>query len=188
MSFCVHCRQAIRQTLRQNFPVQRHAQLSTKADTAHKILAKPSWSVRSLVSSDNSTPPTETITPKQLHHLLKLSALPLPKSKAEEESMISTLQSQLHFVRAIQRVDTTGVEPLQAIRDETEAGRKEATINLEDLKGILNKETFVGHYKRPRRVKEKLESAAEQWDPLSTASRKAGKYFVVEAAKKEGEQ
>jgi Asp-tRNA(Asn)/Glu-tRNA(Gln) amidotransferase C subunit len=102
--------------------------------------------------------------------------------------MISTLQSQLHFVRAIQRVDTTGVEPLQAIRDETEAGRKEATISLEDLKDILDKETLVGHYKRPRRVKEELESESEQWDPLSTASRKAGKYFVVDAAKKEGEQ
>lgn len=101
--------------------------------------------------------------------------------------MIATLQSQLHFVRTIQRVDTTGVGPLQAIRDETEEGRKETTIRLDDLKDIFANETLVGHYKRPRRVKEKVESEAEQWDALSTASRKAGKYFIVEAAKKEGD-
>ncbi len=100
--------------------------------------------------------------------------------------MIATLQSQLHFVRAIQRVDTTGVEPLQAIRDETKEGREEATVSLKDLKDILAKETLVGHYKRPRRVKAWVEAEAEQWDALSTASRKAGKYFVVEAGKKEG--
>ncbi len=98
--------------------------------------------------------------------------------------MIATLQSQLHFVKAVQRVDTTGLEPLQAIRDETEGGRRESAIGLDDLKEALAKETRVGHYKRPRRVKEKIESEAENWDALSTASKKAGKYFVVESAKK----
>ena len=39
--------------------------------------------------------------------------------------MISELQSQLQFVRAIQEVDTDGVEPLVALRDETEEGEKE---------------------------------------------------------------
>lgn len=98
--------------------------------------------------------------------------------------MITTLQSQLHFVKAIQRVDTSGLEPLQAIRDETEEGRKEATIGLDDLKQVLAKEIRVGHYKRPKRIKEKVESEAENWDALSTASKKAGKYFVVESARK----
>lgn len=97
--------------------------------------------------------------------------------------MIATLQSQLQFVKAVQRVDTKGLEPLQAIRDETEEGRKQSAIGLEHLKDVLAKETRVGHYQRPRRVKEKMKSEAENWDALSTASKKAGKYFVVESAK-----
>lgn len=181
---CFRCRATVHRPVSQLVSSRlRKAALSTKASTAHKILAQPTWSVRSLLA-DSDASPAETITPAQLHHLLKLSALPLPKSAEEEASMISTLQSQLHFVKAIQRVDTTGLEPLQAIRDETEEGRRESTITLDDLKEVLAKETRVGHYKRPRRVKENIESEAENWDALCTASRKAGKYFVVESAKK----
>lgn len=180
MSLCSHCRIALRHTLRSQ-PTRHHTQFFSSQSTAGKILAKPTWSVRSLLASDEAP---EEITPTQLHHLLRLSALPLPKSKAEEDSMIATLQSQLQFVRAVQRVDTEGVEPLRAIRDETEQGTKEITIGLDSLKETLAKETLVGHYKRPRRVKEQRVSEAEDWDALSTASRKAGKYFVVESAKK----
>ncbi|KAL9134867.1 MAG: hypothetical protein Q9175_003937, partial [Cornicularia normoerica] len=79
-------------------------------------------------------------TQKQLHHLLRLSALPLPTSLAEESRMISDLQSQLQFVKAIQEVDTEGVEPLVALRDETEEGEKEGTIGLEEMRGELEKE------------------------------------------------
>lgn len=102
--------------------------------------------------------------------------------------MIATLQSQLQFVRAVQHVDTTGVEPLRAIRDETEAAQRETTIGLDDLKEILDEEVLVGHYQRPRRVKEPVESAAEKWDALGTASRKAGRYFVVQSEKKKAEE
>lgn len=98
--------------------------------------------------------------------------------------MISTLQSQLRFARAVQRVDTTGVEPLRAIRDETEAARVETTIGLADLEDVLAGETLVGHYQRPRRVKSKIQSDAENWDALSAASKRAGKFFVVESGKK----
>lgn len=97
--------------------------------------------------------------------------------------MIATLQSQLQFVRAIQNVDTKDVEPLRAIRDETEDGMKEVTIGLDNLKEMLSAEERVGFYKRPRRVKGKIESDAEKWDALATASRKAGKYFVVQSEK-----
>lgn len=138
----------------------------------------------SLLPSQSHAESPETITPAQLHHLLRLSALPLPKSPAEEQSMIETLQSQLQFARAVQRVDTKGVEPLRAIRDETEAAMKENTIGLDDLKDTLAKEALVGHYQRPRRVREQIHSDAENWDALATASRKAGKYFVVESGKK----
>lgn len=163
------------------------APLSSKASpssTAQGILSKPTWSVSSLLPSQSHAESPEAITPAQLHHLLRLSALPLPKSPAEEQSMIETLQSQLQFARAVQRVDTTGVEPLRAIRDETEAATKENTIGLDDLKDALAKEALVGHYQRPRRVKEQIQSDAENWDALATASRKAGKYFVVESGKK----
>ncbi|KAM3531775.1 hypothetical protein NHJ13051_000511 [Beauveria bassiana] len=182
-SLCFRCRAVIHRPASQLLSQHRKAALSTKASTAHKILARPTWSVRSLLA-ENDASPAETISSAQLHHLLKLCALPLPKSEEEEASMITTLQSQLHFVKAIQRVDTSGLEPLQAIRDETEEGRREATIGLDDLKQVLAKEIRVGHYKRPKRIKEKVESEAENWDALSTASKKAGKYFVVESARK----
>lgn len=101
--------------------------------------------------------------------------------------MLDTLHSQLQFVRAVQRVNTDGVEPLRAIRDETADAVRENTIGLEQLKDVLAREALVGHYKRPKRVKEKVESEAEKWDALSTASRKAGKYFVVESGAKQEE-
>lgn len=103
--------------------------------------------------------------------------------------MIKTLQSQLHFVQAVQRVDTKGVEPLTAIRDETEHGVGENTITLESLRPALEREKLVGHYQRPKRVKEKREAGdeakveAERWDALATASRKAGRFFVVQSKK-----
>lgn len=155
------------------------------------MLSKPTWSVRSLLPSapTTTTDETETITPAQLHHLLRLSALPLPKTQAEEESMLATLQSQLHFVRAVREVDTTGVEPLQAIRDETDEAARENTVTLDRLRSLLDSETRVGHYQRPRRVRDDQQPAreeAEDWDALSTASKKAGRFFVVQANTNEG--
>lgn len=187
MFVCRNCTSALRRAILPKSIAKQRLHLSSKATTAQKILSQPTWSVRSLLSNDEAP---ENISPKQLHHLLRLSALPLPKSKEEDDSMIATLQSQLQFVRAVQRVDTKGVEPLQAVRDETEKAVKESTIGLDSLKDFLQKEEHAGHYKRPRRVKtepspETIE--AEDWDALSTASRKAGKYFVVESAKKDQE-
>jgi hypothetical protein len=94
--------------------------------------------------------------------------------------MISTLQDQLHFVRAVQRVNTAGVEPLRAIQDETDDARREHTITLSDMKTLLDAEEHVGHYKRPKRVRQRIDDEqSEKWDALGTARRKAGKYFVV---------
>lgn len=101
--------------------------------------------------------------------------------------MIRTLQSQLQFVRTVQSVKTEGVEPLTAIRDETEQGVRENAVTLESLRPVLEKEKLVGHHKRPKRIKEQREEGeraeAERWDALSTASRKAGKFFVVQSKK-----
>lgn len=98
--------------------------------------------------------------------------------------MIEVLQSQLHFVRDIQKVDTTGVEPLRSIRDETVEGRRESTIGLDRLQEALSRETILGHNKRPRRERTPADSSREEdWDVLGTASRTAGSYFVVRSGK-----
>ena len=150
------------------------------------MLDKPSWSVKSLLDTDRQVKPGEPITQKQLHHLLRLSALPLPTSDEEEAKMIQTLESSLHFVRAIQDVDTMGVKPLQGIRDETEAAEKENEINLESMKAALDKEEVVGPSRRiKRRNGISIDTeGVEDWDPLSRASKTAGRYIVVETGKK----
>ncbi|ETS79541.1 hypothetical protein PFICI_09394 [Pestalotiopsis fici W106-1] len=157
-----------------------------------EILAKPTWSVRSLLppsSSNSSSSPAvqtaeeeEEITPQTLRHLLRLSALPPPATEAEESQLLGTLRAQLHFVRSIQSIDTTGVQPLVSIRDETTAGVSEQTVGLADLEGALAAEDVVGHAKRPRRRRtrsgQQIEGV-EDWDVLKGASEKVGRYFVV---------
>jgi Asp-tRNA(Asn)/Glu-tRNA(Gln) amidotransferase C subunit len=119
-------------------------------------LATPTWSVRSLLppaegkaAADIST--AEEITRDKLHHLLNLSALPLPKTPAEEQSLLDTLRAQIHFVREIQKVDTSGVEPLRAIRDETAEHIEETTVTLDDLREVFEQEEVVGRNGRIRR-------------------------------------
>ncbi len=98
--------------------------------------------------------------------------------------MTQTLQSQLHFVRAIQSVRTDSVEPLRSIRDETEEGMKEATIGLEQLREALANETVHGHSKRPRMQKKEVSTKGiEDWNVLGTPAEKAGRYFVVRTGK-----
>ncbi|KAI1366102.1 hypothetical protein F5Y08DRAFT_155590 [Xylaria arbuscula] len=188
------------------------------ADIA-SLLSRPTWSVRSLLPQSASTSPSPSpppssspssssspgkpspetstsITSKTLHHLLRLSALPLPRDASEEAAMLATLNSQLHFVRAIQDIDTRGVAPLRAIRDETAAGLRGQTIGLAALREALEGEDIVGHARRPRRRRlgspieeegekggqthQSLLSEEENWDVLGGASETAGgRYFVV---------
>lgn len=154
------------------------------------MLAQPTWSVRSLFQEDLLSPPS--ITQKQLHHLLRLSALPLPSSEAQEAKMIQDLRSQLKFVQVIQQVDTKGVEPLQVIRDETKEAETEDTITVDSLSGAFEKEEVVGMRGRIRRrnlekytVPGKKETAEglDEWDPLAQAPRKMGRFFVVDTAR-----
>ncbi|MCJ1274687.1 hypothetical protein MMC21_002484 [Puttea exsequens] len=161
-------------------------QLSSPAkceDDIKAMLSKPSWSVKTLF--EYSTSETPEITQSQLHHLLRLSALPLPSSNEQEAKMISDLQSQLRFVRSIQEGDTEGVEPLVALRDETKEAEKESEITLESLKAEFEKEEVVGRRGRIRRREntgnEKREKVA--WDPIERAGRKLGRYVVVDTAK-----
>jgi hypothetical protein len=171
-------------------------QESKPIDHIDEMLSKPTWSVRSLLpSSSLETPPEEEITPAKLHHLLRLSALPLPTSPEEEASMLKTLHSQLHFVRDIQKVDTESVEPLMAIRDETDEGMSEITIGVEQVKEALEMEEVVGRNRRPRRRTGGVGDfqGVENWDVLGTAGEKVegptGRFFVVRSRKgKTGEK
>ena len=150
------------------------------------MLAKPSWSVESLLDKSHKPSPASAISKKQLHHLLRLSALPLPTSESEEAQMIQTLESQLHFVQATQSVDTEGVRPLQSIRDETKEAEIESEIGIESLREEFDKEEFVGP---SRRIKKKLtdlpldSKATENWDPLARVTKKVGRYIMVETGK-----
>lgn len=101
--------------------------------------------------------------------------------------MLDTLSSQLHFVRAVQQVDTTGVEPLRALRDETAGGERENTYNMESMRDALEGEEVVGkHHKRIRRKPLQQDDdktiEAESWNVLGHAQRTVGKFFVVEGA------
>ncbi|KAI0013284.1 hypothetical protein F4779DRAFT_444885 [Xylariaceae sp. FL0662B] len=158
------------------------------------LLSRPVWSVRSLLPTsgprmmkdrleDEKTPTTTTVAPLTLHHLLRLSALPQPVSPTDMLRVLRTLRAQLNFVQAIREVDTTDVEPLRAIRDETEQGVREQTIGLEQLKDALAREDVTGHARcpkrRPEEEKEGQSNDAEDWDPLDGAGETAGRYFVV---------
>jgi aspartyl/glutamyl-tRNA(Asn/Gln) amidotransferase C subunit len=147
------------------------------------FLRDPTWTVRSLLPNPYlAEQPAATVTPPQLHHLLRLSALPLPKDAQEESSMLQTLETHLHFVRAIQKVDTTGVEPLVSICDETAEAREENTIRLADLRAELDAEEQGANFGRRRRVPREDPEAqkAESWDLARMAEGKMmGRFFVV---------
>ena len=100
--------------------------------------------------------------------------------------MIADLQSQLKFVQAVQSVDTTGVKPLQSIRDETQEVETENEVTVAKLQGEFDKEEVVGRRGRIRRRKEAPSSMKQEevvWDPLSQAGKKVGRFFVVDTAK-----
>ncbi|KAJ5435290.1 Aspartyl/glutamyl-tRNA(Asn/Gln) amidotransferase C subunit [Penicillium cf. griseofulvum] len=126
---------------------------SKKSDTTQieTILGAPNWSVRSLLPNPASKPPP-SITPDQLHHLLRISALPQPANQEEEQSMLDILESQIHFVKEIQLVDTTGVAPLARIRDESPAAMQEEMIGIEKLREALAKEKVSGRRGKIQRI------------------------------------
>ncbi|KAI9768592.1 MAG: hypothetical protein M1840_004789 [Geoglossum simile] len=160
---------------------------SRQATDIPSILSKPTWSVRSLLPSSSRVAGATQVTPKELKHLLRLSALPAPRSQEEEAQMLNTLNSQLHFVREIQKLKTHSVAPLKSIRDESAEADLEREIGYEELKGALK----GGHPSRkysaasrngigtPEAPKE-----LEEWDVLKQAERRAGQYFIVETGKK----
>lgn len=170
----------------------------SKTPSFQKVFASPSWSVRALLptSSPSSSSPTPRdidatkISPKTLHHLLRLSSLPPPSTPEEESALLDTLHTQLHFVRAIQAVDTTGVAPLTSIRDESSTtARAAAAETFNKVKEALASETVVGFRGRPRRVREengRARSAEEVMVEDKTRDRRDRGYYVVESGKVKG--
>lgn len=150
------------------------------------LLATPTWSLESLLPAKTSEPTSPAITSKQLHHLLRLSALPPPKSTEEESQMLATLSSQLHFVNEIRKIDASGVRPLQSLRDETAAGTKEAEIGIDHLKSAFENEELKGKYYQRIRRKQDAPAQGESsktWDVLGAAQKKVGRFFVVDGGK-----
>lgn len=143
------------------------------------MLAKPSWSVNSLFTPDHSSAEPR-VSKKQLHHLLRLSALPLPANEAEEAKMLKDLESQLQFVRAIQEADTDGVEPLVSLRDETVEAAKECEITVDTLKEDLAKETVTGVRGRITTSGRAKKEDAEDWDALACAPKTVGRYIALD--------
>jgi Asp-tRNA(Asn)/Glu-tRNA(Gln) amidotransferase C subunit len=192
------------------------------------LLAKPTWAVASLLppsarpardafmrrtadeeeelklATQQEEDSAREITREKLHHLLRLSALPRPKDEREEKSMLADLRSQVHFVKEIQKVDTTGVEPLVAIRDETDEARAENTFTKASLAEFIALEEKKGDYGTIRRRKdtfqvtsytpidEDQEDQPAAWarieNPFDLGTggelRKMGKFFVVKKTKK----
>ena len=99
--------------------------------------------------------------------------------------MLKTLESQIHFVKEIQSVDTSGVEPLQCIRDESTEAVKENMIGMDRVKDALAKEKVVGRSRRIQRFKTEKNSHPDgnAWDgnALGYAAKTKGRYFVVES-------
>lgn len=158
---------------------------AAKDSDIEAILAKPAWSIASLLSSEIYQSRSPEVSPEQLRHLLRLSALPSPRDADEEKEMLSTLAAQLHFVREIQKVDTTGVEALSSLRDESKQGQAEAEIGLETLREALSRETTRGkHHKRIRRNAAAASTGNDSpWSVLGLAKATVGRYFVVEGGK-----
>ncbi|KAL8673102.1 MAG: hypothetical protein Q9168_002485 [Polycauliona sp. 1 TL-2023] len=126
------------------------------------------------------------ITDEEIRHLLRLSALPMPKDSAEQQRMKKDLCSQLKFVKAIQQINIPdSIRPLQSIRDETEDGMKEQEITVESLADEFAKEEVVGIRGRIRRREglKAVEGKEEAWDPLALAPRTIGRYVAVNTAK-----
>lgn len=173
------------------FTTSRMTKQNTKPTSSQHInvdelLSKPTWSISSLLPKESDSNSSGDVSSKQLRHLLKLSALPPPKNAEEEAKMLKTLSSQLHFVKEISKADTTGIEPLQSLRDETADGEQSAELGVEALREALDAEEVRGKFHR--RIRRRRDDAqaptdAEDWNVLGSASKRTGRYFVVEGGK-----
>lgn len=168
-----------------SFPGLPRAYSTEDVAVLDEILGEPTWSARDLLPSGTVSTANE-ISPTQLRKLLRLSALPPPKDQEEESKLLATLASQLHFVQAVRNVDTAGVIPLRALRDETPAAESAAEITKTSLQQSFDNEKRIGkHYVRIRRqpFTSSETKEAEAWDPLQCATRRSNRFFIVNGSK-----
>ena len=101
--------------------------------------------------------------------------------------MLRNLAAQLHFVQDVQNVNTDGIDPLCAVRDETFKAEAEQEVSVADLTEVLDREERVGfggriRWKKGMRATDAAKDAAEEdYDALCLAERKAGRYFIVQS-------
>jgi hypothetical protein len=106
-------------------------------------------------------------------------------------------------VKEIQKVDTTGVEPLVAIRDETDEAIREQTVTAHKLDQFFAQEEEVGPNGTIRRrkdvqmvVTDDKESSPNRFKPVqrlnapfelgrNETNRRIGNFFYVKKAKKD---
>lgn len=100
--------------------------------------------------------------------------------------MLKTLESQIHFVKKVQGIDTTGVTPLRSISDESEEAQEENKISLKTLEASLKQERYIGRSRRIQRTRSERSTNPddEVWDgdALKPASKTMGRYFVVQSS------
>lgn len=162
--------------------------LNRRLNTPRHIPDRPTWSLEDLFSR-NTQEPEPRVSTQELHHLLRLSALPIPKDPVEDRRMQKDLQSQLEFVKAILEIEIPDdVVPLQSICDETVEGSGEREIGCDTLKEERGREEVVGMRGRIRRRANDMKSnepksEGEKWDPLVLAPRTLGRYIAVNTAK-----
>lgn len=110
--------------------------------------------------------------------------------------MLQTLRDQVHFVKAIQSVDTSAVTPLITLRDETHEAVHETMITLEKMMPYLELEEKVGKNGTIRRRDVERSEEQDQTDRAGweidvgnlgqgSEERRMGRFFFVKRAKKE---
>ncbi len=126
--------------------------------TWRKVFQKSSWSARETLFSAKVSP--SDVSTEKLHHLLRLSALPMPLHHEEEMGMKKDLAQQLSFVQRVQKIDTSRVEPLTSLVKEMEI-----TMDLAIA------------------AKDQPDEAHVNWQPLELTKQSFGPYYFVKKPK-----
>lgn len=154
----------------------RHCRISPGCERNKNIIMMPKrgcrWSVRDLLKG--SLESSETITTEKLQHLAKLSRLSPTPEKLEQ--LRRDIERTLVFVGHIQKVDTTGVAPLQNLQEDHPLQRRKdlprSSANPEESQQEVLANTKV-HYrsyfavpKTPGHDDEWEETVQSFWVPM----------------------
>jgi Asp-tRNA(Asn)/Glu-tRNA(Gln) amidotransferase C subunit len=131
-------------------------------------LRPATWSIATLIPPSESSSSDSELTSDTLAHLHQLSALPPNSDHESQQRTLKLLRNHLHFVRAVQSVDTAGVTPLARIEDEAEP----TELTFEDVATT----TEQGLYRE-----KKLSPMGDTlWTPMALPKRKVGGFYAVD--------